>query len=131
MTRGILLFMAALAAPIYSFCAAPLGAEKPFQNCTDPFSLTVTSYSWTRTPSAQCAGRVGAFVNALSGNTGTARCISTMSATTPSLSTATYSVWENTPASNAMFIGADDKTYIWCLTTHTASETLSGVEAKQ
>lgn len=114
-----------------AFAGKPLTAEAPFDVCTSAFSISVTSFSWTAIPSTQCAGRTGVFINALSTNTGTVRCIPTSSATTPVVSTSTYAVWEGLPSSNAMLIGARDATYLWCLTTNTASETISGVEVKQ
>lgn len=129
--KKVLMLVMALAWPLSSWAGKPLGAEAPFEICTDGFSVTVTSFSWTRVPSSQCAGRTGVFINALSGNTGTARCIGTATTTTPSVSTGTYAYWENPPSSNAMLLGASDKVYLWCLTTHTASEALSGVEVKQ
>lgn len=114
-----------------AFAQQPLVSEAPQKLCTSSFSMSITTFSWTVVPSSNCAGRVGIYVNALSSNTGTVRCIPTSSSTLPVSSTSTFAVWENVPSSNAMFLGLQDNQYLWCLTTHTSAETISGVEVKQ
>lgn len=130
MKNGLLL-MAGLFWASMAHAGKPLVAEAPFDICTDAFSISLTSYSWTVVPTSNCAGRTGVFINQLNQNSGTVKCIPTSTSSTPSVSTATYGVWEVSPAANAMSIGARDATYLWCLTTNTAAETISGVEAKQ
>jgi hypothetical protein len=125
----ILLSIIALYTPLHA--GKPLVAESPVEICTDAFTISIASAPWTKVPTAQCAGRTGVFLNNLSGNTGTIRCIPTASSTVPTVSTATYAVWELTPLANASFLPGSDKVYFWCITTNTSAESASGVEVKQ
>lgn len=119
--------------PLALFAArGPMVVEAPFDICTAPFSVSVSSFAWTAVPSSNCTGRTGIFINSLSTNIGMTRCIPSATSATPSLSTSTYAVWCILPVASAEKIEARDSVYIFCVTTNTAgSETVSGVEYKQ
>jgi hypothetical protein len=129
--RIIRALMLALALPVAGHCGKPLVAEAPVEACADAFVVALTSYSWTAVPSSNCAGRTKVYLNTRNTNTGTARCIGTSSSSAPSSSTTTFAVWEAAPSANAIEIPASDKLYLWCLTSHTAAENISGIEVKQ
>lgn len=102
-------------------------SDAGFYPCTDAFSVTLTSYSWTQVPATNCAGRTIINLVNKSANTGDFVGITTLTSSVPTISTATVGIQLPKGTAERPY-PLDQGTYLWMRTTHTASETITGQE---
>ncbi len=125
--RKVLAFVVALTMGSGVCWASPTVNDGTFYPCTDGFSVTLTSYTWTLVPSSQCSGRSNIVLTNRSANTGDFVGITTLTSTTPTISTATICILIPKGTNDRPY-PLDQGTYLWMHTTHTANETVTGQE---
>jgi hypothetical protein len=109
--------------------ASPPTQEMPVYPCADAFTVTLTTYSWTRVPTTNCSGRSLIVLNNPASNT--ANIVGHVTtATTTSISTTTKTI-ELIKGAGDSGRGISEEGYLWLMSLAASAESVSGQEFRQ